>query len=146
MTKQADAAVLTRRSVLAALSVGAIGTAVEAAPRAIAVRGGSPSGAPARNLETAEIAEWRALIGQRFQVAGNAPLTLVEVEADRSAGRRPAQARRRGFAAVFEGRAARAPQGDSVYWLAHGTSAPLPLLLGPKAEAGGKARFVAILN
>jgi len=146
MTKQANATALTRRSLLGALSVGVLGTAVEAAPRAIPGRGRSPAVAPSRGLDIAEIAEWRALIGQSFRVAGSAPLTLVEVEPVRSGGRRPGRARRRGFAAVFEGRAARAPQGDSVYWLAHGTSAPLPLLLSPKAEASGKARFVAIFN
>ncbi|MEA3041991.1 MAG: hypothetical protein QOC65_1480, partial [Sphingomonadales bacterium] len=79
--------------------------------------------------------------------APGAPLTLVAIEPLSSPGRRPADvARRRGFAAIFEGSALHAPAGDATYWLSNGSSGPLPVHFGTKAAAGAKARLVAIFN
>ena len=140
------AGALTRRGLLAIMSAATVGTAAQAAPLSLA---GALPRVGRTDLGRAEIGSWRALVGERFSVAGagGAPLKLVAVEPLSSPGRRPASvARRRGFAAIFEGSAGRAPEGDATYWLSHRSSGPLPVHFGTKAAAGGKARLVAIFN
>ncbi|HEX9932256.1 MAG TPA: hypothetical protein VGB08_05390 [Allosphingosinicella sp.] len=146
MTNPADLTVLSRRSMLAALSVGAVGAAAEAAPRlALPAAAASPAG---RDLAHAGIADWSALVGERFRLAGaaGAPLRLVKVEPLVAAGARTGASRRRGFAVTFEAPAGRAPEGNSTSWIARGNDAPLPVLLGSPATDGGRTRLVAIFN
>ena len=97
----------------------------------------------------AGIAEWRALVGERFSVAGlpGAPMRLVAVEPVVAGGRRPRHVcRRQGFAAIFETGNGTAPDGDATYWLGHRSAAPTPVHLGLKADVAGRARLVAIFN
>jgi hypothetical protein len=145
LVQHSKAGALTRRSLLAVMSAATVGAAAQAAP----IRLARAAPRDARDLRHAGIESWRALVGERFSLAGTpgAPLRLVAVEPLSSPGRRPAGvARRRGFAAIFEGSAARAPDGDATYWLSHRSSGPLPIHLGTKAAAGGRARLVAIFN
>lgn len=151
MTNFPIAGGLTRRHMLAAISVGTVATTANAAPlrlggRAIAPAPASPAAA---DLERGGFADWSALIGKSFRLAGapGAPLKLVAVEPGLSDGPRPGTVRRRrGFAAIFETNAARAPEGDQSYWIAHGLGAPLPVFLSPPAAVGSKARLVAVFN
>ncbi|HYG29171.1 MAG TPA: hypothetical protein VD887_03040 [Allosphingosinicella sp.] len=146
MTEASKAGAISRRSLLAVMSAATIGTAAQATP----LRRARAAPAAARgDLGRAGIESWRPLVGERFSLAGapGAPLKLVAVEPLSSPGRRPASvSRRRGFAAIFEGSAARAPEGDATYWLSHSSSGPLPVHFGTKAADGGKARLVAIFN
>lgn len=146
MAQASKAGALTRRSLLAVMSAATVGTAAQAAPLSLAR---TPARSARGDLRHAGIESWRPLVGERFSLAGapGAPLRLVAVEALSSPGRRPAGvARRRGFAAIFEGSAVRAPEGDATYWLSHSSSGPLPVHFGTKSAAGGKARLVAIFN
>jgi hypothetical protein len=140
------AGALTRRGLLAVMSAATVGTAAGAAPLSLARA--APRAARA-DLRHAGIEDWRPLVGERFSLAGSsgATLRLVAVEPLSSPGRRPAGVtRRRGFAAIFEGSTAHAPDGDATYWLSHRASGPLPVHFGTKAAAGAKARLVAIFN
>ena len=146
MTEATKAGALTRRSLLAVMSAATVGTAAQATPLSLGL---ATPRAAAGDLRHAGIEGWRPLVGERFSLAGSpgAPLKLVAVEPLSSPGRRPAGVtRRRGFAAIFEGSAGRAPEGDATYWLSHRSSGPLPIHLGTKAAAGGKARLIAIFN
>ncbi|HEX8655307.1 MAG TPA: hypothetical protein VF693_08815 [Allosphingosinicella sp.] len=146
MTQASKAGALTRRSLLAVMSAVTVGTAAQASPLSLAL---APARAAPGDLRHAGIEGWRPLVGERFSLAGapGAPLRLVAVEPLSSAGRRPAGvARRRGFAAIFEGSAGRAPEGDATYWLSHRSSGPLPVHFGTKGAARGRARLVAIFN
>jgi len=150
MSNSQTAGGLTRRHMLAALSAGSVAAAAEAAPlgRLRTAPAAPAGGTPAADLASGSLADWSALVGRTFRVAGaGAPLKLVAVEPVTSGGRRPGTVRRRrGFAAIFETSAARAPEGDRTHLLAHGLSAPLPLFLSPPAELSGKARLVAVFN
>lgn len=142
---------LTRRHMLAALSAGSVAAAAEAAPLGLALRGpaAGPGAAPAVDLARGTLADWSALVGRRFRLAGAAgtPLKLVAVEPLLSAGPRPGRVgRRRGFAAVFESSTTRSPEGDRTHLVALGLSTPLPLFLSPPAEVSGKSRLVAVFN
>jgi hypothetical protein len=151
LTKFPTAGGLTRRHVLAALSVGTVATTANAAPLRLGRRaaGDALAASAATDLERGGFADWSALVGRRFRLAGapGAPLTLVAVEPDVSDGPRPgAVRRRRGFAAIFETATARAPEGDQAHWIAHGQGAPLPVFLSPPAAVAGKTRLVAVFN
>lgn len=147
MTISADVTALSRRSMLAALSVGAVGAAAEAAP-ILALPASAPSAGAGTDLGHAAMDEWSALVGERFRMAGaaGAPLKLVKVEPLAASGPRRDTLRRRGFALTFEAPSARAPAGDETYWLARGSDAPLPVHLGSPASEGGRTRLVAIFN
>jgi hypothetical protein len=136
---------------LAALSAGSVAAAAEAAPIGLSLGGppARPGAAPGVDLARGTLADWSALVGRRFRLAGaaGAPLKLVAIEPLVSDGPRPASVvRRRGFAAVFESSAARAPEGDRTHVLALGLSSPLPLFLSPPSEVSGKSRLVAVFN
>lgn len=147
MEDESNAGGLTRRHMLAALSLGAVAAAAEAAPLGSGPRTAAPSAAPGADLARGTLADWSALVGRSFRIAGGAPLKLVAVEPVASGGPRPGGlARRRGFAAVFETAGGRAPEGDRTYWIAHGRSAPLPVFLSPPAPVSGKSRLIAEFN
>jgi hypothetical protein len=147
VTNPAELTALSRRSMLAAISIGAVGAAAEAAPR-VALPTAAPPVAGGADLGGAAMAEWSALVGDRFRMAGagRASLKLVNVEPLAPSGARPGALRRRGFAVTFEAASARAPEGNSTYLLARGSDAPLPVHLGSPASDGAKTRLVAIFN
>ena len=136
----------TRRHLLTALGLGMIGSAAGAFPR---IERGRLQRLPRRDLQHGGIADWAALVGQRFDLApgmGGA-LTLVEVEPMSSGGRKPQAATRgRNFAATFEADAANPPAGDQTYFLSPRSAPALPLYLGSPATVAGKLRLVAIFN
>ncbi|HYJ28820.1 MAG TPA: hypothetical protein VEW25_00585 [Allosphingosinicella sp.] len=151
MTNSSTAGGLTRRHMLAVLSVGTVATTAQAAPLRLGGRAAAqaPASPAAANLERGGFADWSALVGRRFRLAGapGAPLKLIAVEPDVSDGPRPgAVRRRRGFAAIFETAAARAPEGDQAHWIAHGSGAALPVFLSPPAAVAGRTRLVAVFN
>ena len=144
MTKSPKAVAITRRSLIGGLALAGVGTMAQAAPRTL-----GRAAAGRTDLSTAGAAEWRALVGERFSVAGlpGAPMRLVAVEPVASGGPRPSDVcRAEGFAAIFETGSGRAPEGDATYWLGHRSAAPMPVHLGLKAEVAGKAQLVAIFN
>ena len=133
----------TRRHLLTALGLGMIGSAAGALPRVQSGR------SPRRDLQHGDIADWAALLGQRFELApgmGSA-LTLVAVEPMGWGGRKPrAATRERNFAAIFEADAVNPPAGDQTYFLSPRTAPALALHLGSPAVVAGKLRLVAIFN
>ncbi|HEX8192356.1 MAG TPA: hypothetical protein VF552_05600 [Allosphingosinicella sp.] len=133
----AEKARLTRRHLLAGLGAGLIGSA--AAP-AFAARPAPKR----RDLARGDLREWSAYVGEDFALAGGGALRLVAVEPLCSGG--PTPSRSQCFAAVFEARAGAAPEGEATIALAAPGAEPMPLYLGMRSVARGRARLVAVFN
>lgn len=143
MKNNAQAARLSRRTVILALGAGLGGTAAGAAP-ALAASAGSRTPRGAAALERGAMGDWAAFVGERFQVAGGGTLRLAGVEGLCSGG--PTPSGRRCFAALFESVGGPAPEGGRTYALAARSAAPMSLYLGVRAEVRGRSRLVAVFN
>ena len=134
---------MTRRTMIATLSIGGLATAAKAKAAFPAA-----AGAGSIDLDRGAIDQWSALVGQRFSLAGSpgARLKLVAVEPLDSKGPRPRGVRRRGFAAIFEAGADSARLADSTCIIAADFGAPLPVFFGNGGLVAGKSHLIAIFN
>jgi hypothetical protein len=139
----------SRRHVLAAVGFGMIGAAAGASSGTAASLAGTTPAKAAKlpsSLKFGSLADWQAVVGHSFGVAGGGRVKLVSVEAFKTSGRRPAGLpRAQAFAATFEAPAG-ALDGDRVHRLSHPLLPALAVHLGAATKKNGKSRLVAIFN
>lgn len=103
------------------------------------------------SLQAAGLAEWSAVVGQTFALAGaggSHRLKVVAVTAFSRSGRRPASlGRSQAFSVAFEAVTGNPlPAGDHVYQLIHNSYPALPIHLGAPFRLGRKTRLIAVFN
>lgn len=153
---QRDSALLSRRLLLGALGVGAVGAATPAL--GLGLSAGAASGRDGSwwdrtfvSLQAAGLAAWSGVVGETFAVKspnGSHLLRVAAVQAFPQSGRRPAKlARSHAFSVVFEPVGGPPlPAADRVYQLAHASHPPLPIYMSAPVRANGTTRLIAVFN
>jgi hypothetical protein len=155
MTRQPHA-ILSRRKLLAGLTVSAVGlgaVAASALNRTWFSRDGRGDKSwwnrQSVSLDHAGLDEWTRHIGSEFTVRGEngaTALKLVEVRPMASAGARPRDvARDRAFAAIFDGGAGTVPAGDRIYDVGH-SQGDMKVYFAAADPAAKSVRLQAVFN